>query len=168
MISPFTEPAEDKDGSLAAPPAPSQSLAPGTASGAAARPRKDPKRPSTGTSGSRWSTRVPRPWRGRVAEELNKAIATGIPSVIRGVIWQVLAQSKNEELEACLPRACRPRHREGDQAEQQQDLGQRGEQQQPRRPQGAGRRRPPRSTLTTLAPTALRAVARREGYGGAR
>ena len=33
-------------------------------------------------------------------EELNKAIATGIPNVIRGVVWQVLAQSKNEELEA--------------------------------------------------------------------
>ncbi|KAL1843636.1 hypothetical protein VTJ49DRAFT_618 [Mycothermus thermophilus] len=33
-------------------------------------------------------------------EELNKAIATGIPNAIRGVIWQVLAQSKNEELEA--------------------------------------------------------------------
>ncbi|KAH9898729.1 RabGAP/TBC [Xylariomycetidae sp. FL2044] len=32
-------------------------------------------------------------------EELNKAIATGIPTVIRGVVWQVLAQSKNEELE---------------------------------------------------------------------
>ena len=33
------------------------------------------------------------------AEELNRAIASGIPSAIRGVIWQVLAQSKNEELE---------------------------------------------------------------------
>jgi DNA mismatch repair ATPase MutL len=33
------------------------------------------------------------------AEELNRAIATGIPSAIRGVIWQVLAQSKNDELE---------------------------------------------------------------------
>ncbi|RSL99374.1 hypothetical protein CEP52_009749 [Fusarium oligoseptatum] len=33
------------------------------------------------------------------AEELNKAIATGIPSAIRGVIWQVLANSKNEDLE---------------------------------------------------------------------
>ncbi|KAI1106769.1 RabGAP/TBC [Jackrogersella minutella] len=32
-------------------------------------------------------------------EELNRAIATGIPNVIRGVVWQVLAQSKNEELE---------------------------------------------------------------------
>lgn len=34
------------------------------------------------------------------AEELNKAIATGIPHAIRGVIWQVLAQSNNEGLEA--------------------------------------------------------------------
>lgn len=34
------------------------------------------------------------------AAELNKAIATGIPNAIRGVIWQVLAQSKNDELEA--------------------------------------------------------------------
>ncbi|MCJ1423203.1 GTPase-activating protein [Sticta canariensis] len=33
------------------------------------------------------------------AEELNHAIASGIPSAIRGVVWQVLAQSKNEELE---------------------------------------------------------------------
>ncbi|KAG6067600.1 hypothetical protein E4U32_003422 [Claviceps aff. humidiphila group G2b] len=33
-------------------------------------------------------------------EELNRAIATGIPNAIRGVIWQVLAQSKNEHLEA--------------------------------------------------------------------
>lgn len=33
-------------------------------------------------------------------EELNKAIATGIPGTIRGVVWQVLAQSKNDELES--------------------------------------------------------------------
>ncbi|POS86232.1 hypothetical protein EPUL_003291 [Erysiphe pulchra] len=32
-------------------------------------------------------------------EELNHAITTGIPNVIRGVVWQILAQSKNEELE---------------------------------------------------------------------
>ncbi|RKF57312.1 putative gtpase activating protein [Erysiphe neolycopersici] len=32
-------------------------------------------------------------------EELNQAITTGIPNVIRGVVWQILAQSKNEELE---------------------------------------------------------------------
>ena len=31
--------------------------------------------------------------------ELNRAISSGIPSAIRGVVWQVLAQSKNEELE---------------------------------------------------------------------
>lgn len=34
------------------------------------------------------------------AEELNRAIATGIPNAIRGVIWQVLAQSKSPELES--------------------------------------------------------------------
>lgn len=34
------------------------------------------------------------------AEELNRAIASGIPNAIRGVIWQVLAQSKNDELES--------------------------------------------------------------------
>lgn len=33
-------------------------------------------------------------------EELNQAIASGIPTAIRGVVWQVIAQSKNEELEA--------------------------------------------------------------------
>jgi len=33
-------------------------------------------------------------------EELNRAIASGIPNAIRGVVWQVLAQSKNEELES--------------------------------------------------------------------
>lgn len=33
------------------------------------------------------------------AEELNRALAGGIPSAIRGVVWQVLAQSKNDELE---------------------------------------------------------------------
>lgn len=33
------------------------------------------------------------------SEELNQAIASGIPQAIRGVVWQVLAQSKNEELE---------------------------------------------------------------------
>lgn len=32
-------------------------------------------------------------------EELNRAISSGIPSAIRGVVWQVLAQSKNEDLE---------------------------------------------------------------------
>ena len=31
--------------------------------------------------------------------ELSQAIASGIPSAIRGVVWQILAHSKNEELE---------------------------------------------------------------------
>jgi hypothetical protein len=35
----------------------------------------------------------------RSSKELNDAITRGIPSAIRGVIWQVLAQSKDEELE---------------------------------------------------------------------
>lgn len=33
-------------------------------------------------------------------DELTAAIASGIPSVIRGVVWQALAQSKSENLEA--------------------------------------------------------------------
>jgi hypothetical protein len=33
-------------------------------------------------------------------EEMTRAIASGIPQTIRGVIWQVLANSKNEDLEA--------------------------------------------------------------------
>jgi hypothetical protein len=33
-------------------------------------------------------------------EEMSRAIASGIPQTIRGVIWQVLANSKNEDLEA--------------------------------------------------------------------
>jgi hypothetical protein len=32
-------------------------------------------------------------------DELNRALANGIPQPIRGVVWQVLAESKNEELE---------------------------------------------------------------------
>lgn len=35
----------------------------------------------------------------RSSKELNEAIAKGIPSAIRGVVWQVLAQSKDEGLE---------------------------------------------------------------------
>jgi len=34
------------------------------------------------------------------ASELNRATMRGIPSAIRGVVWQVLANSKNEELES--------------------------------------------------------------------
>ena len=34
------------------------------------------------------------------ASELTRAIASGIPHAIRGVVWQVLAQSKNDDLES--------------------------------------------------------------------
>ncbi|CAK7219278.1 hypothetical protein SCUCBS95973_003765 [Sporothrix curviconia] len=82
------------------PPSPNPSLAPGTASGAMAGPS------SHGNASVDWDLWQAVIYEGPAAvarssaEELNKAIATGIPNAIRGVIWQVLAQSKNSELEA--------------------------------------------------------------------
>lgn len=75
-------------------------LAPGTASGFAAGPAGDAAEP---VDWDLWQSVVnegPAAIARTSAEELNHAIANGIPQVIRGVIWQVLAQSKNEELEA--------------------------------------------------------------------
>ncbi|KAK3946128.1 putative TBC domain-containing protein [Diplogelasinospora grovesii] len=80
-------------------PSPNPALAPGTASGVNAGPSAMSDVP---VDWDLWQSVV---YEGPAAvartspEELNKAIATGIPSAIRGVIWQVLAQSKNEELE---------------------------------------------------------------------
>jgi hypothetical protein len=74
-------------------------LAPGTASGISAGPASDSAPP---VDWDLWQTVV---YEGPTAvarsspEELNQAIAAGIPHAIRGVVWQVLAQSKNEELE---------------------------------------------------------------------
>ena len=82
------------------PQTPNQNLAPGTASGVTAGPSSLADTP---VDWDLWQSVV---YEGPAAvartspEELNKAIATGIPNAIRGVIWQVLAQSKNEELEA--------------------------------------------------------------------
>ncbi|EPE07718.1 gtpase-activating protein gyp5 [Ophiostoma piceae UAMH 11346] len=82
------------------PSSPNPSLAPGTVSGVTAGPS------SIADANVDWDLwqNVMQEGPAAVArsspEELNKAIATGIPSAIRGVIWQVLAQSKNEELEA--------------------------------------------------------------------
>jgi len=82
------------------PQGPNKSLAPGTASGVTAGPSSLADSP---VDWDLWQSVV---YEGPAAvartspEELNKAIATGIPNAIRGVIWQVLAQSKNEELEA--------------------------------------------------------------------
>ncbi|UKZ77687.1 hypothetical protein TrVFT333_005411 [Trichoderma virens FT-333] len=80
-------------------PPPSSNLAPGTASGINIGPSE------TAPSQVDWDLWQSVVYEGPAAvarssaEELNKAIATGIPSAIRGVIWQVLAQSKSEDLE---------------------------------------------------------------------
>ncbi|KAK0747663.1 rab-GTPase-TBC domain-containing protein [Apiosordaria backusii] len=81
------------------PQSPSRNLAPGTVSGVNAGPSSLADTP---VDWDLWQAVVyegPAAVARTSAEELNKAIATGIPSAIRGVIWQVLAQSKNEELE---------------------------------------------------------------------
>lgn len=75
------------------------SLAPGTASGISAGPASD----AAPVDWDLWQSVVyegPAAVARTSAEELNQAIASGIPQAIRGVVWQVLAQSKNEELEA--------------------------------------------------------------------
>lgn len=76
-------------------------LAPGTASGISAGPSamNDPAAP---VDWDLWQSVVyegPSAVARTSAEELSRAISSGIPSAIRGVVWQVLAQSKNEELE---------------------------------------------------------------------
>ena len=83
-------------------PSISLALSPGTASGAFAGPSamNDPSLP---VDWDLWQTVVyegPAAVARTSADELNKAIASGIPNAIRGVVWQVLAQSKNEELES--------------------------------------------------------------------
>ncbi len=103
--------ADEKEGGLAssplhspvstAPPATNSNLAPGTASGVSAGPSAmtDPAVP---VDWDLWQSVVyegPAAVARTSAEELSIAIASGIPSAIRGVVWQVLAQSKNEELE---------------------------------------------------------------------
>ncbi len=109
--------ADEKDRCLTATPAQSPSLsaagsnsltsaadlnlAPGTASGMSAGPSAmvDPASP---VDWDLWQSVVyegPAAVARTSAEELTQAIASGIPSAIRGVVWQVLAQSKNEELE---------------------------------------------------------------------
>ncbi|SPO04276.1 related to GTPase-activating protein (GAP) [Cephalotrichum gorgonifer] len=76
-----------------------KSLAPGTASGVSAGPSALAE---SDVDWDLWQAVVyegPAAVARSSADELNRAIATGIPSAIRGVVWQVLAQSKNEELE---------------------------------------------------------------------
>lgn len=76
-------------------------LAPGTVSGMSSGPSamQDPEAP---VDWDLWQAVVyegPAAVAKSSAAELNRAIASGIPSAIRGVVWQVLGQSKNEELE---------------------------------------------------------------------
>ncbi|OAA54877.1 GTPase activating protein (Gyp5) [Cordyceps fumosorosea ARSEF 2679] len=81
-------------------PTPTIDLAPGTVSGVNAGPSAMPE---SQVDWDLWQSVVyegPAVVARTSAEELNRAITTGIPSAIRGVIWQVLAQSKNPELEA--------------------------------------------------------------------
>lgn len=99
-----TTPAEEKDATSTQPPASpnpaTAHLAPGTASGAAAGPSTLSDQP---VDWDLWQSVVyegPAAVAKTSAEELSRAIATGIPSAIRGVIWQVLAQSQSEQLEA--------------------------------------------------------------------
>lgn len=80
---------------------PSAVLAPGTASGVAAGP-STLNGPAAPVDWDLWQSVVyegPSAVARTSPEELSRAIASGIPSAIRGVVWQVLAQSKNEELE---------------------------------------------------------------------
>lgn len=88
---------EEKD-TVQPPPSPASSnLRPGTASGATAGPTDQ------AVDWDLWQSVVnegPAAVAKTSAEELSRAIATGIPSAIRGVIWQVLAQSQSAELEA--------------------------------------------------------------------
>ncbi|KAF6230445.1 hypothetical protein HO133_004788 [Letharia lupina] len=76
-------------------------LAPGTASGVSAGPSAMTD-PAAAVDWDLWQSVVyegPSAVARTSAEELSMAIASGIPSAIRGVVWQVLAQSKNDELE---------------------------------------------------------------------
>ncbi len=106
LVIPTGSGGDDRDYGLAMqappspiPPSPNPSLAPGTASGVSAGPSTISDVP---VDWDLWQAVIyegPAAVARSSAEELNKAIATGIPSAIRGVIWQVLAQSQNEGLE---------------------------------------------------------------------
>jgi hypothetical protein len=83
-------------------PSVSMGLSPGTASGAFAGPSAI-NDPASAVDWDLWQSVVyegPAAVARTSADELNRAISTGIPSAIRGVVWQVLAQSKNDELES--------------------------------------------------------------------
>lgn len=97
---PTITPDDSTDRELPPVPGPDANLAPGTVSGVSAGPSAMPE---SEVDWDLWQSVVyegPAAVARTSADELNKAIATGIPSAIRGVIWQVLAQSKNNTLES--------------------------------------------------------------------
>ncbi|KAE8392051.1 rab-GTPase-TBC domain-containing protein [Aspergillus alliaceus] len=73
-------------------------LAPGTVSGFSAS-ATDAATPVDWELWQQLVNRGPQALKGTNSEELNAAIKRGIPQTIRGVIWQVLADSRNPELE---------------------------------------------------------------------
>ena len=78
-----------------------RNLAPGTVSGMSAGPSAM-QGPEAPVDWDLWQNLVyegPAAVAKTSATELNRAIASGIPSAIRGVVWQVLANSKSEDLE---------------------------------------------------------------------
>jgi hypothetical protein len=94
LSPPFTPRAN----SFSAISSPTTKLAPGTVAGDAAGPSEE----QTEVNWDLWQSVV---YEGPSAvvrtsgDELNRAIASGIPQPIRGVVWQVMADSKNDELE---------------------------------------------------------------------
>lgn len=99
IITSPTGPGSPRPGSLAKQSTINHSLAPGTAAGIASGPAGDAAGP---VDWDLWQSVVndgPRAVARTSPEELNQAISNGIPQAIRGVIWQILAQSKNPELE---------------------------------------------------------------------
>ncbi|PGG96775.1 hypothetical protein AJ79_09458 [Helicocarpus griseus UAMH5409] len=111
VIGSPTSVSEKSEAGLAIPQAPSPAasspglpatinpnLAPGTVSGISSAASDA----STPVDWELWQQIVnhgPEALNGSNAEELNAAIKRGIPQTIRGVIWQVLADSRNPELE---------------------------------------------------------------------
>ncbi|EGE79279.1 GTPase activating protein [Blastomyces dermatitidis ATCC 18188] len=80
------------------PPTVNPNLAPGTVSGISSS-ATDASAPVDWELWQHIVNLGPEALKGSNAEELNAAIKRGIPQTIRGVIWQVLADSRNPELE---------------------------------------------------------------------
>jgi hypothetical protein len=98
---------EQEDGLPVSPPATAGSvnfptinpnLSPGTVSGISASP-SDAAAPVDWDLWAQIVNHGPAALNGANSDELNVAIKRGIPQTIRGVIWQVLADSRNPELE---------------------------------------------------------------------